>query len=199
MRIQRQTLSQVLRGLLIGAPIGLVIGLPVGYVLWKTEPHHQGETHHQSRTHYRLMVSPTFTQPQQEEIRQAAHKWEQAVGDPQTLTISVKVGDCPTKPGVVEGCFVSSPGLVDCTPVHKGALGCKKTTLNYDKVIIDVACGDLHTLSHLSQHEIGHVIGLLDTSSHKDVMYGTVACISIQTDSSQDVSPSDVKEYLKLR
>lgn len=177
--------------LALGMVIGVCMGTPVAYVTWRAEHPPRG------KTHYRLMVSPTFTPEQQEEIRRAAIKWEKAVHDPRALTISVQVGACPAEDNVVEGCLLPASRMFHCGDIQS-AVGCTTGGYGwrYSRVDIDVTCQG--ALSHLTQHEIGHVLGLYDTDQKNTVMYRYADCSEIQSAASQDVSQTDVQEYLKM-
>lgn len=182
-----------IQGFLLGMAMGAVIGTPIAYALWKAEQPLQGSRH------YRLMASPTFTQQQQKEIRGAAHKWEQAVGN-KALTISVQVGACPVERGIVDGCLIPATQLIDCRPANAQAVGCASSNNGwaYTKLEIDVACGDIHTFSHITQHEIGHLLGIFDNNIKGTVMYHAADCGEIQSAASQDVSQSDVEQYWRI-
>lgn len=188
--VSRSTVRALLLGIVIGE---VVVGTPVVYM-------YRHRTL-RGRTHYNLMVSPTFTQQQQDTIRQAALKWERAVGNPRALTISIQVGACPVEAGVVESCLIPTTTPIDCSPAGAQAVGCtsRKAGWDYPKVEMDVACGDAHSLSHLVQHEIGHVLGISDNDIKETVMYRTMECGETQSLASQNVSQSDASEYMKGR
>jgi hypothetical protein len=193
-RSKRTTFAQELAyGLCIGVVVGGPIGIGIGYFC---RPYFQ---HLQNKTHYRLMVDPSFTPQQQAEIGRAAHKWERAVGDRSALTISVQVGECPGLPNVVDACIIPTNKPIDCGPASDKAVGCTRgdPQWSYQLVQIDVMCGDLHTFSHIVQHEIGHTLGLEDSDAKGVVMNRYAVCSEIQAYASQDVSPSDARRYLK--
>jgi len=147
------------------------------------------------QTHYHLMVSPDFTHEQQQEIRQAARKWERAVGNRYALTIQVEVGKCPDQPGAVDACLAPTPYLIACADTV--AVGCTTSNHYSRKVELDVSCYP-GALSHTAQHEMGHLFGLKDSQVKGTVMYYSVVCdTQIQPIASQNVSQTDVRAYMK--
>jgi Matrixin len=179
------------RSLVVGMGIGVTICAPT-----LIEEYNYCHNLH-GKTHYRLMVSPTFTQQQQQEVRNAAHKWEVAVGRPKALTISVQVGLCPSVPDMVEGCLIPIDKTFHCGE-ESLAVGCTigMTKWHYSQVNIDIACRGAFT--HLIEHEIGHVLGMFDSNQKNTVMYRYVDCSEVQSAAAQDVSQTDAQEYLKM-
>lgn len=145
--------------------------------------------------HYRVRVGPGFTDEQYDAVQSAADNWVDAVGDKNKLSISVDSGPCPTQPNVVDACFIpNKEQLVPCLAGRTDTIGCTKPGDNYVIVTITLAY-DSNTFFHLAQHELGHVLGILDSNERGAVMFAYVDAAS----KADDVSSIDVGYFLNRK
>lgn len=154
-------------------------------------------------TRYRVMISPSFTTEQQAVIVDAVDKWVAAVGDPNRLAVDVSIGPCAPNPDDPLSAIFISPSQGPL-PLHCGGHpeGCTNVMPdNYTSSVIDVTYGDLGTLSHIAQHELGHAFGLHHTGQGT-LMFPTGIPYADQGivpgGAAQNVTPADVQQYISV-
>lgn len=146
------------------------------------------------KSHFRIRISSAFNEEQKNIIKDAINKWVAGVNNTKKLSVDVSVGDCPNKPDIVEACITPvNAQTVCCMPGAYNNIGCTWSTENYASVEIATE-RDNTTLSHLIQHELGHVFGIPDSDTENIIMNGI-----INVDGGSDLTPQDINLYLNRR
>ncbi len=140
----------------------------------------------------RVALDPTMTPTQIAIVQAAAGRWVSAVGNPAQLSLDVQVRPCEAYDVCILGqhwgaTSFAGEGEATTRPQPDGRI---LVTLNLD-------FGDEGTLSHATQHEFGHVLGLGHTGPGT-VMYGEEDPVTVQETAAQDVTAADVSAFRTL-